>query len=125
MMATMTNKKPFRFYYTVPSLDWYGVEKVEIEWEEYLYFKIQYRFGQTYWLMGYKEKDGRMKREEVEIGRLSRGFLGEFVKWCEFNDGYRTCSKLIGISVISTGMNILDVFGEIQKAAKSAEANDV
>ena len=112
----MTNKEPFRFYYTVPSLDWYSTEEVEIKWEEYLYFKIQYRFGKTYWLLGYREKGGRIEREEVEIGELSKRFLGKFVKWCEFNDGYRTCSKLIGISVISTGMNIFSVIGEIQKA---------
>lgn len=114
----MKNKEPFQLCYTVPSLDWYNVKNVEIEWDEYLYFKIQYRFGQDYWLMGYKEKDGRIEREEVQIGKLSRGFLGKFVKWCEFDDGYRTCSKLIGISVISTGMNILDVLDEISKAAK-------
>lgn len=112
----MENKEPFRFSYTAPSLDWYNIEDVEIKWEEYLYFKIQYRFGDTYWLMGYKEKDGRIEREEVEIGRLSKELLGKFVNWCEFDDGYRICSKLIGVSVISTGMNILDVFGEITKA---------
>lgn len=119
------SKEPFVFEYTMPSLDWYVTIHKEIEWEDYLYFKIQYRFGPSYWLMGYKEKDGRIEREEVEIGRLDRGFLGKFVKWCEFNDGYRTCSKLIGISVISTGMNVLDVFGEIQKAAKRAEVDHV
>lgn len=120
----MGDKEPFRFYYNVPSLDWYITENVEIKWDEYLYFKIQYRFGQTYWLMGYKEKDGRFEREEVEIGQLARGFLGKFVKWCEYYDGYRTCSKLIGISVISTEMNIIKVFNEIQKAAeKAAEAD--
>lgn len=113
------DKEPFRFCYNVPSLDWYETENVEIEWDEYLYFKIQYRFGQTYWLMGYKEKDGRFEREEVEIGQLTKLYLGKFVKWCEFDDGYRICSKLIGVSVISTGMNILKVFEEIQKAAES------
>ena len=111
------NKEPFRFYYFVPSLDWYNVENVEIKWEEYLYFKIQYRFGGTYWLLGYREKDGRIEREEVEIGKLSKSFLGKFVKWCEFDYGFGTCSKLIGLSVISTGMNILDVAREIQNAA--------
>ena len=114
----MGNKAPFCFSYTSPSLDWYIVKDVEIEWNDYLYFKIQYRFGKSYWLMGYKEKDGRIEREEVEIGELTRGFLGKFVKWCEYDDGYRTCSKLIGISVISTGMNILGVVSEIQKAAE-------
>lgn len=114
----MENKEPFSFCYNVPSLDWYETKNVEIEWDEYLYFKIQYRFGQTYWLMGYKKKDGRIERKEVEIGEITRGFLGKFVKWCEYDDGYRTCSKLIGVSVISTGMNILAVVSEIQKAVE-------
>ena len=79
-------KEPFVFEYNTPSLDWYTTVHVEIKCDEYLYFKIQYRFGGTYWLMGYKEKDGRFEREEVTIGQLNRYDLGKFVKWCEFDN---------------------------------------
>ena len=104
-------KEPFVFEYTEPSLDWYTTVHVEIKWDEYLYFKIQYRFGGTYWLMGYKEKNGRFEREEVTIGQLRRYDLGKFVECCEFDNG--KSSKLIGVSVISTGMNIRKIMGEI------------
>lgn len=109
--AVEQNKEPFLLEYTAPLLDWYTTVRVEIKWDEYHYFKIQYRFGSTYWLMGYKEKDGRFEREEVTIGRIYRSDLGKFIKWCEYDDG--RSSKLIGVSVISTGMNITKIMKEI------------
>lgn len=109
------SKEPFVFEYTTPSLDWYTTIHKEIKWEDYLYFKIQYRFGPSCWLMGYKEKDGRIEREEVEIGRLSKGVLKKFIEWCRYNNSGHTGSKLIGVSVISTGMNLQDFVLEIFK----------
>ena len=99
------SKDPFVFEYTMPSLDWYTTIHKEIEWEDYLYFKIQYRFGPSIWLLGYKAKNGRFEHEEVELGRLSKSDLKKFVEWCGYESFGSAGSKLIGASVISTGMN--------------------
>lgn len=87
----------------------------EIEWEDYLYFKIQYRFGPSIWLLGYKEKDGRFEHEEVELGRLSKSDLKKFIEWCGYESFGSASSKLIGASVISTGMNFPKVVSEMFK----------
>lgn len=107
-------KDPFRFSYNTPSLDWYITINVEVKWEDYLYFKIQRRFGPSYWLIGYKNEDGRIKHREVEIGELSKRDISRFVKWSEYTTPFnQTGSKLIGVSVITTGMNIADAIKEI------------
>lgn len=103
-------KEPFIFQYTMPSLDWYETIQKEVKWEDYIYFKIQYRFGERWWLLGYKEKDGRFEHEEVEIGELRKPHLKKFIEWCEFDYYGRKGSKLIGVGVISTGMNLMEIF---------------
>ena len=108
----MSGKEPFVFEYTMPTLDWYTTIRKEVKWDEYLYFKIEYRFGSSYWLIGYKDIDGRFARKEEEIGELREKYLGKFIQWCKYPHG----NKLIGISVISTGMNILDMMKKMIEA---------
>ena len=108
------NKEPFRFSYNTISLDWYDTINVEVKWEDYLYFKIQRRFGPSYWLLGYKDDDGRIKHKEIEIGELSSRDLGRFVKWSEYiTPFHQVGSKLIGINVISPSMNLFNAIKEI------------
>lgn len=116
------DKEPFRFSYNTPSLDWYITINVEVKWKDYLYFKIQRRFGPSYWLLGYQKEDKRIKHREVEIGELSKRDLGRFVKWSEYTTPFnQTCSKLIGVSVISTGMNLFDAIKEIFPAMEQED----
>lgn len=46
------SKEPFRFEYTMPALDWYEIRTVEINYDDYVYFELQRRYGQEWWLMG-------------------------------------------------------------------------
>ena len=106
-------KEPFNFSYTEPTLDWYRDVHVEIKWEDYLYFKVERRFGPSWWLIGYQKEDGRFEHRAVTLGSMNEGCLRKFIKWCEFPDATnRTCSKLIEISAISTGFNLMQ---EIEK----------
>lgn len=111
-------KKPFVFFYTEPSLDWYRDVRVEIKWEDYLYFKVERRFGPSWWLVGYQKVDGRFEHRAVTLGRMSGGYLRKFIEWCEFlGPTNRTNSKLIGISAISTGFNLVH---EIERLIEEA-----
>ena len=96
------NKELFKFSYNIPSLDWYTTKNVEIEWNDYAYFKLEYRYGDTY---------------AKELGEISKNDLDRFIKWCEFDypDNYHKGNKLVDISVISTGMNIISVIQDIIK----------
>ena len=105
----MTEKEPFVFEYTIPSLDWYTTIRKQIEWAEYDYFEIEYRYGPSYWLIGYKQG----KREE--IGELRGRYIQKFIKWSEFSFGLSNSSKLAKISVISTSLNIVKMMKEIVK----------
>lgn len=108
------NKESFKFSYNIPSLDWYTTKNVEIEWDDYAYFKLEYRYGDTYWLIGYT-KPGQSYAKE--LGEISKNDLDRFIKWCEFDypDNYHKGNKLVDISVISTGMNIISVIQDIIK----------
>ena len=42
-------KEPFKFEYMMPSLDWFDIIKVEIKPDDYCYFKLERRYGPTWW----------------------------------------------------------------------------
>ena len=44
IMSSIISKEPFRFSYNVPSLDWYTTKDVEINWDDYSYFKLELSF---------------------------------------------------------------------------------
>lgn len=113
-------KEPFKFEYTMPCLDWYEIIKVEIKPEDYCYFKLERRYGPTWWLIGknppaQNAKDYRWT--EKEIGKISEHDIARFVEWakCEYGG-----SRLVGISAISGSFDILR---EVEKLLKVVNGN--
>ena len=107
MAEEWEKKEPFRFEYTVPTYDWYDTVKVEIKPEDYYYFRIERRFGPSWWLVGKNPPDRGAEDyrwTEKTIGELSEHNLARFVEWAK--DGCRG-SRIIAVSAISGSFDIL------------------
>ena len=100
--------EPFKFEYTMPSLDWYETIEKTVAPDDYDYFELQLRYGLAWWLIGHKVDD-EWDDHEKDIGRLSKIDATRFIKWA----GCETFgSKVCRFSSVSTG---LDLVGEISK----------
>lgn len=107
-------KEPFKFEYTVPSLDWYDIIKGEIKPDDYVYFKLSLRYGNTWWLVGMNPPSDHAKGyrwTEKDIGRISDRDIVRFVEWAKQEDGFGG-SKLTEVSAISGS---LDILREVEK----------
>ena len=102
-------REDFKYTYTRPSLDWFETVNVEIKIGQYEYFILQRRFGNTWWIMGFKNS------KEVQIGSIDGTNIFKFIDWCKNNAGG---SRILHFSAISTSFNILE---EIVKLYKEYE----
>ena len=98
-------KEPFKFEYTEPTSDWYITKKVEIQFDEYNYFELQWRVGKDCWLIGYKYDKNLRKCVSKELGRISPCDIIEFIKWCKI-DEYGGSSLICKISSIDTSIDL-------------------
>lgn len=102
-------KEPFEFEYTVPCLDWYKIKKVVLQSSDYYYFRLERRYGPTWWLIGMNTVDEPAYHwEETQIGEIYERDLKRFIEWAKQDYG----SKLINIKAISGSFDILE---EIKK----------
>ena len=100
--------EPFKFEYTMPSLDWYETIEKTVSLDDYDYFELQLRYGPCWWLVGHKI-DSEWNNTAKEIGRLSRKDVARFIEWVKRNP----CgSNLVELFAISSS---LDLMGEISK----------
>lgn len=106
--------EPFRFEYTMPSLDWYEIIKKTVSPDDYDYFELQLRYGPCWWLVGHKI-DSEWNNSAKEIGRLSRRDAVRFIEWAKCKPHG---SNLVEISAISSS---LDLIGEISKISELVE----
>lgn len=101
-------KEPFKFEYTMPSLDWYETIHVEIKPDDYYYFELVRRYGSDdWWLIGKNPPAANAKDyrwTEKDIGRICVRDIARFVEWARLEYGG---SKLVGISAISGAFDIL------------------
>ena len=113
-------KEPFKFKYTMPSLDWYDIINVEIKPDDYCYFKLVRRYGPTWWLIGTNPPADNAKEykwTEKEIGNISERDIARFIEWAKLEYGG---SKLIEISALSGSFDILR---EVEKLLKVVNGN--
>lgn len=102
-------KEPFRFEYTIPTLDWFDIKQVKIEPNDYCYFRIERRYGPSWWLIGTNPKDEPDYHwEDTQIGEINERTLQKFIEWSKTERG----SKIIEIKAISGSFDILE---EIKK----------
>jgi hypothetical protein len=108
-------KEPFRFEYAMPSLDWYEIIKVEIKPKDYSLFKLQRRFDSSWWLIGMNPPEDNAKEyrwTEKEIGRIENRYIHKFIEWAKTEYGG---SKIVEISAISSGFDLLREVGKLLK----------
>lgn len=100
-------KEPFRFEYTMPALDWYEIKTVEINYDDYVYFELQRRYGKNWWLIGKipppKNSDD-YRWTTKEIGRISTRDIARFVEWAKTDLGG---SRITNISAISGAIDLM------------------
>lgn len=107
------DKKPFEFSYTMPLLDWFETIKVKINPEDYYYFRLERRFGPSWWLYGSNPVDEpNYHWEDTELGQLgfddSDDEVKRFIEWAKTGSG----SRIIEIKTISGSF---DIFKEIER----------
>lgn len=108
-MKKRAQKEPFKFSYTMPSLDWFETIPVEIKPEDYYYFKIQRRYGPTWWIIGSNPVDApEYHWEDKEVGKIDGQDLIRFIEWAKTDIG----SRITEISAISGSIDIIE---EIKK----------
>ena len=100
-------KESFKFKYMMPSLDWYEIIEAEIKPDDYCYFKLNRRYGPTWWLIGKNPPAANAKDynwTETTIGKMSERDIARFIEWakCEYGG-----SRLVEISAISGSFDIL------------------
>ncbi len=97
-------KEPFLFSYNRPFSDWFETVNVEINHDDYYYFKIERRFGPSWWLIGANPKqEPNYHWEYKQIGELSDRQLKRFIEWAMNERG----SKIIEYKAISSDFDIL------------------
>ncbi|HEX3018523.1 MAG TPA: hypothetical protein VHP31_11825 [Caproicibacter sp.] len=103
-------KEPFEYEYTQPSLDWYETVQVKIKPDDYYYFRLERRFGPSWWLIGEKPKnEPDYHWEEKEIGEIGERDLLRFIEWAKDEWG----SKIIEVHAISGSFDILEEIKEL------------
>lgn len=109
MELIKTPKENFKFIWLKSCLDWFEQKTIELEEETYTYYKIQRRFGPSWWIIGINfVGEHKYHREETEIGEIIACDLKRFMDWCKIDGG----SKIIEISAIGGNFDIIE---EIKK----------
>lgn len=112
----MEGKKSFVFEYTMPSLDWYEIIKVEINPEKFYCFGLELRFGNDWWLIGMNPPDSNSsfaKWSEICLGRLTRRDAARFAVWAG--------RKLIRIGAISRALDLVKEIEMLTAAIKEVQ----
>ncbi len=107
--------EPFKFNYTVPCLDWFDTISVVINYDDYYYFKLEKRYGPSWWLIGLNSFDKpNYHWKETSIGNIKDTDLKRFIEWArslENNGG----NPIIGIKAISGSFDIFKEIKELEK----------
>jgi len=112
------NKEPFVYQYTRPSLDWFEYVPVEIKHDDYYYFRLERRYGPTWWIIGMNPVDEpNYHWEEKQIGEIRGHDLLRFIQWAKSDTG----SSIIEIKAISGSFDILNEIGKLLEDIKRHE----
>lgn len=105
-------KGDFVFTYTTPTYDWYQDNEVKIKEDDYYYFILEKRYGNTWWLIGEKMYEWG-KSEEKQLGEIATRYnkenLARFIEWAKTERG----SRIVTIRVLSGNMNLIEEIKEL------------
>ncbi|MEO2202186.1 hypothetical protein ABGV42_00325 [Paenibacillus pabuli] len=97
-------KEPFVYSYNKPCLDWYQTVNVTINDGDYLYFRIERRYGPSWWLIGMSpEEKPKFRWADTDLGEIHEGDLLRFIEWAKIGNG----SQIIEFKSISGDFDIL------------------
>lgn len=101
-------KEPFCFSYIVPSLDWYDIKKVTINPQDYYYFRLERRYGPSWWLIGSNPTDDDSGHywTDTQLGELQGRDIYRFIEWAK--SATRRGSKIVEVKALSGEFNIID-----------------
>lgn len=105
-------KEPFEYDENVPCLDWYTTKHHIINDKDFTYFKLDRRFGPSWWLYGMKFDENNCRWEEKEIGEIYDGDLRRFIEWAKTDHG----SRIISVHMICGSF---DLFAEVGKLVEN------
>lgn len=106
-------KEPFCFSYIVPSLDWFDTKTVTIGPQDYYYFRLERRFGPSWWLIGSNPTDDDSGHywTDTQLGELRDCDLYRFIEWAKSPWG----SKIVEVKALSGEFNIIDDIADIAR----------
>lgn len=104
LKVTENHKEPFVFEYTVPCMDWYYTENVVIHEGDFTYFRIERRYGPSWWVIGLKYDQKNLAWSEKQLGEMNDAQLKKFIKWAKNETG----SNIIDVKAISGNCNIIE-----------------
>ena len=108
-------KKAFEFSYNKPSLDWFDTINIKLKPEDYYYYKLERRFGPSWWVIGANPiQEPSYHWEYTQIGEIREHDLLKFIDWCKTDLG-----NLI-IEITALGSNF-DIFSDIKELLKLKE----
>jgi hypothetical protein len=111
-MKDRKTKEPFQYQYTRPCLDWFEYVDVKIRPKDYYYFKLERRFGPSWWIIGMNTvEEPNYHWEEKQIGEIDERDLQRFIEWAKDDVG----SKIIEIHMICSSFDIFEEVGKIIK----------
>lgn len=106
-------KGAFEFTEWKPCLDWFTEEKHTINDEDYIYFKLERRYGPSWWLTGMKTvEEPHYHWEETQIGQINPCDLERFIEWAKTDIG----SRIVNINMLSGSF---DIFAEVGNLVES------
>lgn len=112
------SKPNFKYQYTRPSLDWFEYVDVDIAPDDYYYFKLQRRFGPSWWIIGMNPVDEpEYHWEEKQIGQIGNSDLRNFIEWAKTEHG----SKITEINMLCGSF---DIFKEIAPYTRTKEGEE-
>lgn len=109
-------KESFVYRYTRPTHDWFDYVNVEIRPDDYIAFKLQRRFGPSWWLMGINIVEYTIV--ETQIGQIDNIELARFIEWAKTERG----SKITHIDMLCSDFDIFAEVKAISPDIKTKEA---
>ncbi|MEK5439375.1 MULTISPECIES: hypothetical protein [Paenibacillus] len=99
------DKVSFSYEYARPCMDWYEWIRKEIKPDDYYYFRIERRFGPSWWLIGMKPvKKPSYHWKDEDISEIKEPDLKRFIEWAKTERG----SRIIEVKAISSDFNIIE-----------------
>ena len=108
------DKNTIEFVLYEPVHGGYSSKLVKLEQDTYTYYRVERRYGPSWWLIGINHTESGM--EEEQIGRLTDDQLKKFINWSKFGD---IDSKIVSVKAISGTFDVASDLVELMKGKQT------